>query len=178
MVALLCTTPGRPWGLSLNSHFANHGEVVKETCPIIYCYTSIAQCRHSSSRKQIPGVQTSFRVQREHGDCKSRCGSLQVSCAGRDEGETQSSKLGSIIKTKQRILMSQLQSMSEGELESKLSGLQAVPKPYNLLDTIAQQIVEGRTTIVVEVARLSPAETPESLAERCVKYVEWGKISS
>jgi hypothetical protein len=74
--------------------------------------------------------------------------------------------------------MSQLQSMSEGELESKLSGLQAVPKPYNLLDTIAQQIVEGRTTIVVEVARLSPAETPESLAERCVKYVEWGKISS
>lgn len=178
MVALLCTTLGRPWGLSLDCHFANHGEVVRETCSISCCYTSVAQCRHSSSRKQIPGLETLFRVWREHDNRKRGCGSLQVSCAGEDEGETQSRKLGSIIKTKQRILMSQLQSMSEGELELKLSGLQAVPKPYNLLDTIAQQIMEGRTTIIVEVARLSPAETPESLAERCVKYVEWGKSFS
>jgi hypothetical protein len=50
-----------------------------------------------------------------------------------------------------------------------------VTKPYSLLDTIAQQIMEGRTAIVLEVARLSPVETPEMLAERCVNYVEWGK---
>jgi hypothetical protein len=54
----------------------------------------------------------------------------------------------------------------------------AVTKPYSLLDTIAQQIMEGRTAIVLEVARLSPAETPEMLAERCVNYVEWGKKCS
>lgn len=66
--------------------------------------------------------------------------------------------------------------MAEGELESKLALTKAVMKPYNLLDTIAQQIMEGRTSVVVEAARLSPSETPEMLAERCVKYVEWGKL--
>jgi hypothetical protein len=53
-----------------------------------------------------------------------------------------------------------------------------VTKPYSLLDTIAQQIMEGRTAIVLEVPRLSPAGTPEMLAERCVNYVEWGKKCS
>jgi hypothetical protein len=53
-----------------------------------------------------------------------------------------------------------------------------VTKPYSLLDTIAQQIMEGHTAIVLEVARLSLAETPEMLAEWCVNYVEWGKKCS
>lgn len=101
--------------------------------------------------------------------------SLLVVCASEGEGETQRSRLGSIIKNKQRIIESQLRSMAEGELESRLALTKAVTKPYSLLDTIAQQIMEGRTAIVVEVARLSPAETPEMLAERCVKYVKWGK---
>nr|PNR33040.1 hypothetical protein PHYPA_024983 [Physcomitrium patens] len=100
--------------------------------------------------------------------------SLHVVCAAESDGETTRSKLGSIIKNKQRILESQLRGMAEGELESKLALTKAVMKPYNLLDTIAQQIMEGRTSVVVEAARLSPSETPEMLAERCVKYVEWG----
>lgn len=104
--------------------------------------------------------------------------SLRVVCASEGEGETQRSRLGSIIKNKQRILESQLRSMAEGELESRLALTKAVTKPYNLLDTIAQQIIEGRTAIVVEVSRLSPAETPEMLAARCVKYVEWGTTCS
>jgi hypothetical protein len=53
-----------------------------------------------------------------------------------------------------------------------------VTKPYSLLDTIAQQIMEGCIAIVLEVARLSPAETLEMLAERCVNYLEWGKKCS
>lgn len=94
--------------------------------------------------------------------------------AAQGEGETSGTRLGRIIKNKQRILDSKLRSMPEGELESRLSGMQAATKPYSLLDTMAQEILEGRTAIVVEAARLSPAESPESLAQRCVKYIEWG----
>lgn len=100
---------------------------------------------------------------------------LCVAAGGESEGESQKSRLGSIIKNKQRILEAQLRSMAEGELESRLALTKAVTKPYSLLDTIAQQIMEGRTAIVAEVSRLSPAETPEMLAERCANYVEWGK---
>lgn len=98
-----------------------------------------------------------------------------VVCEGGGGGEPQRNRLASIIKNKQRILESQLRAMADGELESRLALTKAVTKPYSLLDTIAQQIMEGRTAIVLEVARLSPAETPEMLAERCVNYVEWGK---
>ena len=101
--------------------------------------------------------------------------SLRIVCQAEGGGEPQRNRLASIIKNKQRILESQLRSMAEGELESRLALTKAVKKPYSLLDIIAQQIIEGRTAIVLEVARLSPAETPEMLAERCVKYVEWGK---
>ena len=117
-------------------------------------------------------------------DCSGRSRSRSRGC-GRgvgvvmcSEGEPQRNRLAGIIKNKQRILESQLRSMAEGELESKLALTKAVTKPYSLLDTIAQQIMEGRTAIVLEVARLSPSETPEMLAERCVEYVNWGENRS
>jgi hypothetical protein len=93
-----------------------------------------------------------------------------------EEGKTQGeSRLGSMIRNKQRILEAKLRSMPAGELEAKLSATRAVSPPNNLLDTIAQQVLQGRTAIIVEAARLSPAESPESLAQRCANYVTWGK---
>jgi hypothetical protein len=109
-------------------------------------------------------------------DMRRRCCCRIVCEAEGEEGKTQGeSRLGSTIRNKQRILESKLRSMPAGELEAKLSATRAVSPPNNLLDTIAQQILQGRTAIIVEAARLSPAESPESLAQRCANYVTWGK---
>lgn len=109
-------------------------------------------------------------------DMRRRCCCRIVCEAEGEEGKTQGeSRLGSMIRNKQRILESKLRSMPAGELEAKLSATRAVSPPNNLLDTIAQQVLQGRTAIIVEAARLSPAESPESLAQRCANYVTWGK---
>lgn len=109
-------------------------------------------------------------------DTRRRCCCRIVCEAEGEEGKTQGeSRLGSMIRNKQRILESKLRSMPAGELEAKLSATRAVSPPNNLLDTIAQQVLQGRTAIIVEAARLSPAESPESLAQRCANYVTWGK---
>ncbi|CAK9219404.1 unnamed protein product [Sphagnum troendelagicum] len=108
-------------------------------------------------------------------DMRRRCCCRIVCEAEGEEGKTQGeSRLGSMIRNKQRILESKLRSMPAGELEAKLSATRAVSPPNNLLDTIAQQVLQGRTAIIVEAARLSPAESPESLAQRCANYVTWG----
>ncbi len=109
-------------------------------------------------------------------DMRRRCCYRIVCEAEGEEGKTQGeSRLGSMIRNKQRILESKLRSMPAGELEAKLSATRAVSPPNNLLDTIAQQVLQGRTAIIVEAARLSPAESPESLAQRCANYLTWGK---
>lgn len=91
-----------------------------------------------------------------------------------DVGEKSGSRLSSILKNKQRILQSQLSRLENGQLESRLSSLEPYESPYRLLDTIAGQLMQGKTTVVAEIARLSPSESLESFSSRCSKYVEWG----
>ncbi|KAL2634375.1 hypothetical protein R1flu_005854 [Riccia fluitans] len=90
------------------------------------------------------------------------------------QGEKGGSRLSRILKTKQRILQAQLSRLENGQLEERLSSLQPYSAPYRLLDTIAQQLMQGKTTVVAEIARLSPSESLDSFSSRCAQYVEWG----
>lgn len=125
----------------------------------------------------------SSRKQQQQQRCYNRAcivGQLEEGEQG-DESKRQSPsgqqpRLGSILKNKQRILQAQLSSLRDGELEKRLSSVEPDASPYRLLDVIAGQLSQGKTTIVAEIARLSPSETLESFTKRCVEYTAWGKI--
>ena len=46
--------------------------------------------------------------------------------------------------------------------------------PHALVNTIAASRQRQRSTLIAEIARLSPSESPEDLARRCQQYVDWG----
>ncbi|XP_024532330.1 uncharacterized protein LOC112346816 [Selaginella moellendorffii] len=86
-------------------------------------------------------------------------------------------RLTSLLRNKQRILEARLAAMDEQErqLQSRLQGLQRLPPPqHRLLQKIVASTMQGRTAIVAEVARASPAEKPEGVAQRSQDYVTWG----
>lgn len=95
--------------------------------------------------------------------------------AEQKDGEASSTRLGNLIRSKQRILQSQLGSMAAEQLAERLAAVRPSASGNQLLEKIAAGTLEGKTTVIAEVARLSPAESPESLAERCKKYMKWGE---
>eukprot|EP00897_Mesotaenium_endlicherianum_P007879 jgi/Mesen1/7119/ME000369S06441 len=105
----------------------------------------------------------------------------RITCAAADDDEVSEgagkvlpSRLGTTIKRKLRSIQATLEALSPGELEDRLHRMHPTAKRNQFMDLIAECTVQGRTTIVLEVARKSPAETSESLTARCKKYIEWG----
>ncbi|CAM6101103.1 unnamed protein product [Calypogeia fissa] len=126
------------------------------------------------SKKSSGGITLRRDQQHQHYSRGCIFAQLEEGEQGESSGQQQLPRLGSILKNKQRILQAQLSSLQDGELEKRLSSFEADASPYRLLDVMAGQLLQGKTTIVAEIARLSPSETLESFTKRCMEYTEWG----
>ncbi|KAH7280617.1 hypothetical protein KP509_36G005900 [Ceratopteris richardii] len=98
---------------------------------------------------------------------------LHKSGVGGVRAELDRSGLQAVLQTKQRVLQSQLSFFqSQEQLQSRLTSLPPSPSPHLLLTAIRNS--PRKIAVIVEVARLTPAESPEDLAARCRKYGRLG----
>ena len=84
--------------------------------------------------------------------------------------------LKSILQSKQRFLQSQLSSLQlqqPEELQARLISTSPSSDPNALVRAIRMN--RPRISIIAEVARIDPEESPTSLAHRCKGYVQSGK---
>lgn len=104
---------------------------------------------------------------------------IRVGCEAANGGENvgegeKKSNLGLAIRRKQATIQARLLALGDVDVESYVSASPGVTHPQTLMDLLATRVVEGRTAVIAEVARLSPAEDSEKLVDRCREYVEWG----
>ncbi|CAI5948284.1 unnamed protein product [Closterium sp. NIES-64] len=161
------------------------------TCPSPACHIpratnlSLSSCSSFRASTLVPVPQSATpRIQRP---------SLAVRCASDGEdgdgGGGSKSRLGSIIRRKHATVQARLQQMGQDEVNRRLEGAVRLHPPAQLTDLLLRGAPGaegggglegpggadwGRTTLVVEVARARPSESPESLARRCQQYVALG----
>ncbi|CAI5990831.1 unnamed protein product [Closterium sp. NIES-64] len=161
------------------------------TCPSPACHIpratnlSLSSCSSFRASTLVPVPQSAApRIQRP---------SLAVRCASDGEdgdgGGGSKSRLGSIIRRKHATVQARLQQMGQDEVNRRLEGAVRLHPPAQLTDLLLRGAPGaegggglegpggadwGRTTLVVEVARARPSESPESLARRCQQYVALG----
>lgn len=79
--------------------------------------------------------------------------------------------LQSLLHSKQRALQLQLASFQSFQLQARLTSLPPNPSPRLLLSTLR---LTDHTSVIAEVSRFSPTESPQLLAARCRNYVRLG----
>ncbi|CAI5994895.1 unnamed protein product [Closterium sp. NIES-65] len=177
--------------LAFDREFGSRYTMASPTCPSPACHIpratnlSLSSCSSFRASTLVPVPQSATpRIQRP---------SLAVRCASDGEdgdgGGGSKSRLGSIIRRKHATVQARLQQMGQDEVNRRLEGAVRLHPPAQLTDLLLRGAPGaegggglegpggadwGRTTLVVEVARARPSESPESLARRCQQYVALG----
>eukprot|EP00271_Cylindrocystis_brebissonii_P016225 TRINITY_DN39542_c0_g1_i1.p1 TRINITY_DN39542_c0_g1~~TRINITY_DN39542_c0_g1_i1.p1 ORF type:complete len:241 (+),score=27.54 TRINITY_DN39542_c0_g1_i1:398-1120(+) len=105
-----------------------------------------------------------------------------------EQGFARQSNLSVAIKRKMNIVRAQIEQIGSEAVQEQLADYQqkrmqaialgerdpSLLQPQALMELLAERAIHGRTTVIAELARLSPSEEAESLASRAREYVEWG----
>ncbi|GJP43504.1 hypothetical protein CLOM_g2956 [Closterium sp. NIES-68] len=124
----------------------------------------------------LPAPQSASPLRRVRSPLAVRSDGRGASDGEDESGGGSKSRLGSIIRRKHASVQAKLQQLGQDEVNRRLENAVRLQPPAQLADLLLRrgEGPEGRTALIVEVARAAPSEPPESLARRCQRYVELG----